>query len=255
MTSTIQSNLIGVAADSSTPLDNGLDGINLQRASINNVISLNTIANNGAHGIRVQTVSSTPPVGNLIRFNSIHSNGDLGIDLVADDEFGDQVTDNDIGDVDTGPNGLQNFPTLTLVETNGHVVGNFAAAPGKYTIDIYENAACDDDEHGEGQTHIDSFMASESDGTVSFDVVLDNAPTDARQITATATDSNNNTSEFGPCFQLGTPTAVDMSGSATSTGAGQTEINPYVLTSLILLLLTAITLSQLMHRAVEPRHL
>ncbi len=235
MTSTVQHNFIGVGADGSTPLGNAMGGIWLQRNSIDNVFAQNTIAHNGQSGLKLQTVSSTP-MRNLIRVNSFHSNERLGIDLVADGEFGDQVTDNDVGDIDTGPNGLQNYPTLTLVETSGRVVGNFDAAAGMYTIDIYESAACDSNGVGEGQTHVDSFTVSESGGTVSFDVVLGTAPNDGRQITATATDSDNNTSEFGPCFQLGTPTAVELLNSAASTGSEQAKITLRNLLPLLLLL-------------------
>ena len=52
---------------------------------------------------------------NAIEGNSIFSNGGLGIDL-----NGNGFPEiNDTGDVDTGPNNLQNYPVLSAAMTNG----------------------------------------------------------------------------------------------------------------------------------------
>ncbi|HTP09921.1 MAG TPA: CSLREA domain-containing protein, partial [Anaerolineae bacterium] len=61
-----------------------------------------TIRNCPAAGIRV-----LGGVGNTLSHNSLYNNGALGIDLGTDG-----VTANDAGDLDTGPNNLQNFPVL-----------------------------------------------------------------------------------------------------------------------------------------------
>ena len=67
----------------------------------------NEIAGHLVSGI----VVVNPLVGVTISGNSIHDNGDIGIDLVTPGfEYG--VTPNDPGDADTGGNGLQNFPVL-----------------------------------------------------------------------------------------------------------------------------------------------
>src|SRR5207244_3161734 len=66
----------------------------------------NVISGNAENGVFIGGGTTT---GNAIFRNSIYSNGSLGIDL-----GGNGVTPNDPpGDFDTGPNNLQNFPTLT----------------------------------------------------------------------------------------------------------------------------------------------
>ncbi|WP_445171592.1 hypothetical protein [Microcoleus sp.] len=62
--------------------------------------------------------------GLAILGNSIFSNNGLGIDLDndADPSTTDGVTPNDLGDGDTGGNGLQNFPVLTSATgSNGNI--------------------------------------------------------------------------------------------------------------------------------------
>ncbi len=58
--------------------------------------------------------SGQPPAPVTITQNSIFDNSGIGIDLL-----GTGVTPNDVGDVDAGPNGLQNFPIITSVEHSG----------------------------------------------------------------------------------------------------------------------------------------
>ena len=71
----------------------------------------NTIASNGAAGVFVLASAST---GIVIRGNAIYGNGGIPIDL-----GGDGVTANDVNDVDTGPNGRQNFPVLANAVQDG----------------------------------------------------------------------------------------------------------------------------------------
>ena len=119
-------NLIGAARDQgSIALGNAGNGISLSGGgTLFNTIGgtqpgdSNTIAFNGGDGVQVAT---TAGVGNAIRGNSIFSNGTtsshLGIDLGADG-----VTANDAAideDADLGPNGLQNFPVITVARVTG----------------------------------------------------------------------------------------------------------------------------------------
>ena len=80
--------------------------------------------------------------------NSIFSNGELGINLGPPD-----VTANDAGDGDAGPNNNQNYPVLAAAP--GGVQGTFNSTPnGTFTIHYYGNTACDPSGNGEGQTFL-----------------------------------------------------------------------------------------------------
>jgi uncharacterized repeat protein (TIGR01451 family)/CSLREA domain-containing protein len=110
-------NFIGPAADGS-PLGNGGNGVNLSamdgglvRIGNTGVGDGNRIAFNGGNGI----LATFGGIGRAsFLSNDIYLNGQLGIDL-----GGDGRTANDAGDVDTGPNGLLNFPTFTSYSAPG----------------------------------------------------------------------------------------------------------------------------------------
>ena len=72
----------------------------------------NRISGNGT-GVAVHNTAGGH-LRNSILSNSIHSNGDVGIDL----NWPGGVTPNDPNDPDTGPNELQNFRVLTSATRN-----------------------------------------------------------------------------------------------------------------------------------------
>lgn len=180
----IQGNFIGTDVNGANK-GNFFHGIFLSMARSNTIGGVvpgagNVIAFTDGNGIR--TVAEVNSNRNTFRGNSIHSNTDRGIDL-----GGDGVTPNDACDADTGPNELQNFPTLTDVPSGTFFVtatatnstgntsefsqcvraqmsgGNISIqgtmdskASGTFTLDFYANAACDPSGHGEGQTYLGS---------------------------------------------------------------------------------------------------
>ena len=152
----------------------------------------NVIAFNGGNGV---TVVGGLAVGNSIRGNAIIANAGLGIDL-----GGDGPTPNDPGDLDAGPNGLQNTPVLTATTTAAttRVVGTFDGLPNTtFTIDIYANALADPSGFQEGGRWLGSFSITTDDsGHAEFDVTLDAMTFQGETITSTATDPDGNTSEF-----------------------------------------------------------
>ena len=81
----------------------------------------NTIANNGGDGV---TVVSNGATGNRIEKNSIHDNVGLGIDLGDDG-----VTANDNDDSDSGPNNLQNYPTIVNYAMGAACLREFHLVP------------------------------------------------------------------------------------------------------------------------------
>ncbi|NNF04471.1 MAG: hypothetical protein HKN17_08390, partial [Rhodothermales bacterium] len=77
-------------------------------------IGFNSIDQNAAAGISMDDPGSAPYASATISSNSMSDNGGLGIDLGANG-----FTPNDAGDVDDGPNGYANFPTLTSARLSG----------------------------------------------------------------------------------------------------------------------------------------
>jgi len=205
---TIGGNLIGVGPEGET-LGNGGDGVriegnkNLVGWTIDPVTCIgNWIANNGvstsddAYGNGVTVRSGT---GNSIRFNSIHDNEGLGIDL--DKDLGnnkyDYFTINQRLDADDGPNRLQDYPVIWSVD---HAQGQHTftwlldSVPNStYTIDFYSIDVPDKSGFGEGKNYLRSVTRTTgSDGKL----WLPNESFDFPLVSATATDSKGNTSEF-----------------------------------------------------------
>jgi hypothetical protein len=206
--SLIQGNYIGAGADGKTPVGNSGAGIELVYAIDNTVGGLgpgegNLIAFNGGPGCRFQrggsAVDISALIGNTIRGNSIFSNGGLGIDL-----DGDGVTANDAGDSDIGTNYLQNFPTINSVVSSSNqttISGSLNSTPNKtYAIDFYSSASCDPSGYGQGAAPFGRMnVTTGADGNVDFSKTVNSLLPVGRVITATATDSGGNTSEFSSC--------------------------------------------------------
>jgi hypothetical protein len=166
-------------------------------------------------------VSSGAGIGNAIGANSIHDNGGLGIDLGFDG-----VTSNEAGDPDTGPNNWQNFPVLTMATSSGGsttIMGSIdsAVANSTYpiTIEFFSNPACDDSGHGEGQNFLGSLSVS---GPGAFTATLPVGVPPGDVVTATATDAQDNTSEFSACVTVTAPCTITCPANrVVNTGPGQ----------------------------------
>lgn len=204
----ISGNTIGTAADGTTPMGNG-HGIDLI-GSVNTTVGTeqdpNLIADNGI-GVAIDGNTS---IGNTVSANSIFDNGNgfglsgLGIDLQSDG-----VTPNDPNDVDSGPNGLQNFPVIISVIHQGGkllIAGTLNSRPNQaYRIEFFGNATCDPSGYGEGQTFLGAAtVATDGFGDASFvgKVPLSGSAA-VPVVTATATDQSGNTSEFSACSSGG----------------------------------------------------
>jgi len=227
---TVQGNYIGTDASGSAALGNDDAGIFIlsNAGGSGNVVggpaagAGNIIAHNGQAGV---VVSANGAINNPIRGNSIFANGGLGIDLQANG-----VTANDAGDADTGPNNLQNFPVITSALVTGStrtITGTLNSASGQtFNVDFYSSASCNGsapNDFGEGQTYLGSTATGMTDGNgdVSF-TFNPSALTAGQFITATATDTSGNTSEFSQCFASagGTPGAIVFTSSTYTVGEG-----------------------------------
>ena len=210
----VESNLIGVGADSSTPLGND-GGIGLRPAAIGAVVDHNVVRNNGHWGIYVDAkdavlsdneVTASALDGVVVstgqhvqlRDNRIDGNGGLGIDLGRDG-----VTQNDASDADTGSNGLQNFPTIASVTRFGQlltIAGSLSTTPStKATIELFQSPTCDPSGYGEGalsRGSIATTVPTSGTTTWQWQLPVDDAAGTAWTATATTSDG---TSEFSPC--------------------------------------------------------
>lgn len=133
--------------------------------------------------------------------NSIHDNGGLGIDLVTDG-FLQGVTPNDLLDVDSGGNGLQNFPSLRHALRVGRAVlvsGELASEPHRaYALEFFASPTLDPSGFGEGARFLGrTTVVTDGQGRATFAAQLASAAPLGWFVTATATDlARGATSEF-----------------------------------------------------------
>jgi len=213
---TIAGNYIGIAADGVTARGNGGNGVYLHNAVDNtiggpNAADGNVIANSFYVGVGMNSLS----VRNRILSNTIVASGYLGIDL-----NNNGLTFNDNGDADSGANNLQNFPVLNGANNNtGNTQVNIdisTFAVGTYTVQVFSSPACDANGYGEGRQLLKTLsVVQPGAGTVT----LDQSVLDGQALTATATDSQGNTSEFSAC-------ATVTTGGTTVSGTTRYGGNP-----------------------------
>ncbi|MBV9469462.1 MAG: CSLREA domain-containing protein, partial [Abitibacteriaceae bacterium] len=219
---TVAGNFIGVGLDGSTPVANTGDGVQFFNATSNNVIGGptaadgNIIANNGQDGVTIAAGT-----GEAILSNSIFSNGGNATNAPGIDLGNDGVTPNDAGDVDTGPNNLQNFPVLTSAVASGStttVTGTLnSTANTAFTVQFFSNRNADPSGHGEGQTLLATrTVTTNGSGNAAFSLALPGTVPFGQFITATATDPGNNTSEFSNDLAVDTPGSIQFSANAYS---------------------------------------
>jgi hypothetical protein len=143
---------------------------------------------NGFNGVDVSGDVS----GNRILRNSISFNGQLGIDLGVDGR-----TTNDLGDTDSGANGLQNFPVITSAKT----VSGRTSVKGKlysnrevgYLIQFFSNPSGNEGKKFLGQKSV----TTDSSGNATFAFSPAKVVSVGQRITATVTSkSTGETSEF-----------------------------------------------------------
>lgn len=193
-----------------------------------------------------------PGAGNLLAFNkyaginiwsgyctilgnSIHDNYDYGIDLL-----GNGVTPNDAGDVDSGPNTLQNYPALSGATNNygaTRIVGTLSSRPGTtFRVELFASSYS----VGDGGTFLGAVtLTTDGTGAARLDTVVTSGDITGQFVTATATDPSGNTSEFSasvPVTFNGSPlitsqpqslTAVSGSSASLSVSASGSPVPTY----------------------------
>ena len=207
----IQGNYIGVGADGTTPLGNGAEGVDAGEAGGNHDILGNIIAHNNGDGVEIEFDASND--GNAILGNSIFDNDLMGIDLERPGGVVG-VTPNDNDDVDSGqPNRGQNFPVILRAVRAAKAVTIdtfFNSTPSTtFRIEFFANATCDETGNGEGETLLGATsVTTNSGGNVTFSVTLLGNVAAGQQVTATATSTGDDTSEFSLCANVEAPAAT-----------------------------------------------
>jgi uncharacterized repeat protein (TIGR01451 family) len=236
----VQGNEIGTDKSGKHALGNLNQGVTVNFSAINETIGGtapgqgNIIAFNGqvftGPGVFVDQGST----GVAIEGNSIFQNYGLGIDLNGNNQSGTYpVTLNTPGGPHTGPNDLQNFPILTQAVSDGtltSVGGTLNSAPNTtFRVEFFASPGRHPSGYGEGQNFLGATSVT-TDGSgnaaVSGEFSASRVPL-GWYVSATATDPNGNTSEFGPDLAVGpgspppaTDLAVGVVASPTSVGIG-----------------------------------
>ena len=218
----IQRNVLGVDVHGSGIFNSGA-GVHITSGS-GNVIGTSAASNiTGllfSNTIRFMVdggVLASAGSGNSIRSNLIYDNGATGSGMDID-LGGVGPTPNDGGDVDSGPNLLQNFPLASSVAfaapplpnaTNVAVSvgGTLDAQPGNYRVDAYFANGCNANGRGHAEAYAGAKLVTIAAGATRASFVLGatlpNVQGDG-MLAFAATDAAGNTSEIGPCVPLDT---------------------------------------------------
>jgi CSLREA domain-containing protein len=208
---TVQGNYIGTDVTGTKPIGNTKNGVLVYRSD-DDIIggpipeAANVIAFNGQNGVELFNIANE----DLIRLNSIFSNGGLGIKFGTDPG----VTPNDPNDPDTGLNDLQNFPVLGSAVSNSSgttIQGSLnTISDTLFAIDFYANDSVDPSLNGEGQTYLGSVtVTTDSSGNANFNTTVPVASLAGKYLSATATDMSQSpfgqTSEFSQDIKITAP--------------------------------------------------
>ncbi len=195
----VEGNSIGTDATGTVALGNAHDGVLMSNYATGILIGGtkaadgNIIAYNTGSGVGVVDASS---VDDAILSNSIYGNQGLGIDLGDDG-----VTPNHPGGPTPGPNNYQNYPVLLAAVTyhgRTYIKGTLNSAPdASFTVQFFSDPTADPSGYGQGQTYLgQATVTTDDNGNASFQASLAGAVSSGQVVSATATDSSGDTSEF-----------------------------------------------------------
>ncbi len=246
----VQGNYIGTDATGALNQGNRSDdGIEIQGSGTGNRVGGtgvgegNLIAFNALNGVTIVAGSD-----NAVLANSIHSNGDLGINL------GTAGPDpNDSGDADSGPNGLQNYPVLTSATSSGGsttITGTFNSnASTNYRIEFFSSPVGDASGYGEGQTYLGlANVTSDGSGNATINTTLTGVSVTAGHVVSAAATVDLGGGSYGSTSELAanvtatastalsgtvfedanfTGTAADYDGGASDLGLANVDVELY----------------------------
>ncbi|HXJ56540.1 MAG TPA: immunoglobulin domain-containing protein [Verrucomicrobiae bacterium] len=197
----ILGNLIGVGADGRTSLQQINSVLGIEAGASDVRIEQNAIAFSrtgvDVNGERVAIVN-----------NRIYGHGQAGILHAA------AIPANDIDDLDTGPNGLQNFPTLSAVSdgTEADISGELQSKPDTtYLVQIFAGSGPNTNGLVEGEQILGTTnITTDGSGLAPFALRYPNPGQAMSWLTATATDPDGNTSVFFPGTVIRSPTFLQF---------------------------------------------
>jgi titin len=235
---TVTGNFIGTDKTGSAALANHGDGVRIETGAQNSIIGAsllattpispllpNIISFNRQAGIKVLDELT---IGNTFRANPIFSNGALGIDL-----NGDGITPNSPG-VRGGANDTQNYPVLTsAVSTTSstQITGTLNSLAGQqFAVDFYANPSADPSGFGQGKRYLGSVsVMTDPSGNAAISASLPIGGLAGQVITATATASSGDTSEFSKdvtATPMAARDALFALVGANDAGAPATSVRP-----------------------------
>ncbi len=218
---TIQSNYIGLNRNGAARanLTIGMYVSNSQAWLIGGVGANegNTIANNGSGGAPNVGVDGNASRATILG-NRMWNAGTIDINLWGTGDPASEITPNDTGDGDTGPNQLQNYPVLSTATVNASgttIAGSLNSnASTRYRIEFFSAVPSQFNANGRGSSA--QFLGyttvtTDSGGNASFSHLLSSGHVNVGdRITATATVDNNN-GTYGATSEL--------AANVTATGA------------------------------------
>lgn len=226
-----QGNLIGTDRSAALLRGNGAQGVLVSASNVQVGGTAagegNVIAGNGGAGIGMDAGG-----GGIYLGNSIHHHGAPGIDLGLDGP-----TANDAGDLDLGPNFLNNAPALATAVSNGSVsvVSGSLQVPvltvGTVRVEFYASAG----PGAQGQRYLGSTLVTPVAGLASFSASNLAGVADGEWVTATLTlgGSLSGTSEFSNALQVSWTNAlpqITSDGGAASASLSVAENSTAVTT-------------------------
>jgi titin len=185
----VAGNFIGIDSSGAQPLGNEDDAVNIQDGASDNTVMLNTIGFDAGDGVHV--IQGT---GNAIEENSMANDGNLGIELTV------------------GGNNEEPAPEITAASTDGsnvNVTGTLDSLPNTdFILEFFANLSSNGSGNCEGEQFLGAIsVTTDGNGHADYDTSFAAAVDSGELVTATATDSANNTSQFSLCFQLAGPLA------------------------------------------------
>ncbi|MES2938749.1 MAG: hypothetical protein V4864_13770 [Pseudomonadota bacterium] len=221
----VRGNFIGMAADGTTPLPNGYDGVFIGGNASRNLIGGelrahgNLIAHNRREGVAIDKgAGAGNSTGNAILSNRIFANKQLGIDLGFDGPSPPPPRLH-AGVVALSGAGPNNWQRAAHVRLGGGVVGLLDAAPNTaYRVQYFSSAEGDVSGYGQGEALLDvgtkvlREVRTDAEGFAKFR--FPSLPP-GRLLSVTVTGPGNDTSEFSKLACIGAPADSAMSGTAT----------------------------------------